>query len=292
MPTISSTGVLENLSLDMITEIRYTVEHHAPMVQLVESHKLGKGQDQGLFPKVGQMNVRRLSEGEEMVNEQDLGLTTLTVNTNEVGGYIVITEKALRRTQASAGNLFSVIARQFGDAQSRLMNTDLVGLFPSVNGGTDTGTAGLAFTAANATNLVSIAYTDKLGRDLRIVHHPNTIMRLLQDLSTIGSGTIRPLPEGFSADLLSKSWSGAMIWDVPVFQTGDISRDSSNDAIGCIFDKTCFGVLHEGQMRSDKEYKNRRRAWELVFVEEYIAFEIDDTRGRFVTADAINPTLA
>ena len=292
MPTISSTGVLENLSLDMITEIRFTVEHNTPMVPLVESHKLAKGQDQGLFPKVGQVNVRRLAEGEEMVNEQDIGLTTLTVNTNEVGGYIVITEKALRRTQSSAGNLFSVIARQFGDAQSRLMNTDLVGLFSSVNGGTDLGGIGLAFTSANATNLVSIAYTDRLGRDLKIVHHPNTVMRLLQDLTTIGSGTLRPIPDGYSADMMGKAWAGAYIWDVPIFQTGDISRDAADDAIGCIFDKSCFGVLHEGQMRSDKEFKTRRRAWELVFVEEYIAFEIDDSKGRFVTADAANPVLA
>lgn len=292
MPTISSTGVLENLSLDMISEIRFTTEHNAPMVQLVESHKLGKGQDTGLFPKVGQMSVRRLAEGEEMTNEQDLGLTTLSVNTNEVGGYIVITEKALRRTQSAAGNLFSVIARQFGDAQSRLMNEDLVGLFSGLNGGSDTGSAGLVFSAANMTNLVSIAYSNKLGRDLRFVHHPNTIMNLVSDLSTIGSGTNRPIPAGFSADLLSKSWSGAMVWDVPIFQTGDITRDGGDDAIGAIFDKTCLGVLHEGQPRSDKEYKNRRRAWELVFVEEYIAFEIDDTKGRFVTADAADPTLA
>ncbi len=83
-----------------------------------------------------------------------------------------------------------------------------------------------------------------------------------------------------------------MIWDVPIFQTGDISRDSSDDAVGCIFDKTCFGVLHEGAPRSDKEYKNRRRAWEMVFVEEYIAFEIDDSKGRFVTTDALDPVLA
>ena len=139
---------------------------------------------------------------------------------------------------------------------------------------------------------MSIAYTNKLGRDLRMVFHPNNVMRLLQDLTTIGSGTLRPTPDGFSADLLGKSWSGAVIWDVPIFQTGDISRDGADDAIGCIFDKTCFGVLHEGQPRSDKEYKNRRRAWEMVFVEEYIAFEIDDTKGRFVTADAADPTLA
>jgi len=292
MPTISSTGVLESISLEMIAEIRYTNEHATPMVQLVESHKLAKGQDTGIFPKVGQVNVRRLAEGEEMTNEQDLGLTTLSVSTNEVGGYIVITEKALRRTAASAGNPFSVIARQFGDAQSRLMNTDLLGLFSALNGGTDSGSAGIAFSAANATSLVSLAYTNKLGRDLKIVHHPNAVMRLLRDLSTIGSGTLRPIPDGYSQDLLGKSWSGAMIWDVPVFQTGDITRDASDDAIGAIFDKSALGVLHEGQPRSDKEYKNRRRAWEMVFVEEYIAFEIDDTKGRFVTADAIDPVLA
>ena len=292
MPSTSTTGQLANISLEMITRIRYTVEHSTPMLGLIGDYKLDPGEDTGIFPKVGQVNVRVLNEGEEMSNEQDLGLTTLSAQTNEIGGYIILTERLLSRTARSAGNLFSVTARQFGDAKSRLMNTDILGLFSALNGGTDLGSAGIPFSAANATAAVSIAKTNKFGGDLWMVHHPNAVMRLARDLSTIGTGQTRPLPEGYSASLLGKQWSGYKVWDVPVFETGDITRDASDDAIGAIADKEALAVLRSGVPKTYREMLNRRRAWELGFVSEWLAFELDDTKGAPITADAVNPTLA
>lgn len=291
MPSISTTGQLQNISLEMITKIRFTNEHNAPLVNLVEDHKMGKGQDTEIIPKVGQITVGILNEGEEMSDEADMGLTTLSVSTNEVGGFIILSRKLLNRTARSAGNLFTVVARQFGEAQARLMNTDVAALFSATNGGTDLGAAGIAFSAANATSAVSIAKSDKFGLDLFMVHHPNAVMRLARDLSTIGGGTTRPLPAGYSADILGKVWSGMRIWDVPIFETGDITRDSSDDAVGFIGDKSCLGVLREMAPNSDRDWIPLRRSWQLTFVSEYIAFEIDDTKGAPITADAVNPTL-
>ena len=292
MPSISTTGQLANISQEMMAKIRFTNEHNAPMVQLVESHMLKKGHDTEIIPKVGQMNVRILNEGEEMTDEEDLGLTTISVSTNEVGGYILLSRKLLRRTAASTGNLFSAAGRQFGEAQARLMNTDILALFTALNGGTDFGSNGIPFSAANATSAVARAKTGKFGGDLFMVHHPNAVMRLARDLSTIGSGQIRPLPAGYSADLLSKVWKGLMVWDVPVFETGDMDRDGSDDAIGVIADKSAIGVLREMAPTSDKDWVANRRSWQLTFVSEYIAFEIDDTKGAPITCDAADPTLA
>lgn len=292
MPQISVTGSLANISKEMIDIIRFTNEHNAVMAELVEKHKLDKGEDTGIFPKAGQVNVRVLNEGEEMSNEQDIGLSTLSVQTNEVGGFVLLSTRLLNRTASSAGSLFKVVARQFGDAQARLENTDLLGLFTSLNGGTDLGAAGILLSAANATSAVAVAKTNKYGSQLRFVHHPNAILRLARDLSTIGSGQLRPLPAGFSADVLENFWTGFRISTVPFFETGDITRDASDDAIGAIFDKGAMGILKEAAPRSYREFHNRRRAWELGFISEYIAFELDDTKGAPVTCDAINPALA
>ena len=292
MPSTSATGQLANISLEMISRIRYTIEHNAPMVGLVSDFKLSPGEDTGIFPKVDQVNIRVLNEGEEMSNEQDMGLSTLSAQTNEVGGYIILTTRLLNRTARSAGNLFSVVGRQFGDAKARLMNTDILGLFSALNGGTDLGSAGIPFSATNATAAVSIAKTQKMGSDLSMVHHPNSVMRLARDLSTVGTGQTRPLPAGYSSEMWSKVWSGDRVWDVPVFETGDISRDSSDDAVGAIFDKEAMAVLRSGVPNNYREFKNRRRAWELGFVSEWIAFELDDTMGAPITADAANPSLA
>jgi len=289
MPQISSTGVLANISLETMSNIRMTAEHAAPMAALVENFQLPKGSDTEIFPKAGQVNVRALNEGEEMTNEQDIGLSTLSVTTNEVGGYVVLSSRLLRRTAQSAGNLSRIVGKQFGTAQGRLMNTDLLALLGGLNGGTDLGAGGRELTAVNATNVISQAHTDKYGSDLRFVHHPNAIMRLAKDLTTVGTSTIRPIPEGFSKEVLSKVWKGLQVWDVPFFETGDITRDGSDDGVGGIFDRGALGVLKEAAPRSDKNYLPRRRAWELVFVQEYIAFELDDTMGAPVTMDCASP---
>ena len=292
MPQISSTGVLANVAKEMISQIRFTNEHNAVMAELVEKHTLAKGEDTAIFPKAGQVNVRVLNEGEEMSNEQDIGLSTLSVQTNQVGGYIIISTRLLHRTAASAGSLFNVVAKQFGAAQARLENTDLLGMFAALNGGTDLGGAGFALSAANAVSAIARAKTDKYGDQLRFVHHPNAILRLSRDLSTVGSGQLRPIPEGFSKDVLENYWTGLRLSTVPFFETGDITRDGSDDAIGAIFDKSALGILKEAAPTSYREMVNRRFAWELGFKGEYIAFELDDTKGAPVTCDAINPALA
>ena len=127
---------------------------------------------------------------------------------------------------------------------------------------------------------------------VRAVFHPNSILRMARDASTFGSGIIRPMGPGFSKDVLDNFYSGMRISTVPFFETGDISRDGQDDAIGAIFDKSALGVLKEAAPRSTTTYLPRRDSDELVFRREYIAFEIDDSKGAPVTMDAIDPVTA
>jgi len=292
MPSISNTGSLANLSKEAIAVIRYTNEHNAVMAALVETHNLGKGEDTMVFPKAGQVNVRVLNEGEDMSNEQDLGLTTLIASTNQVGGYIKLSRRLQRRTSRSAGNLVRLVAKQFGEGKARLENIDILGLFSALNGGNDLGVAGAPFSSANAMSIIGIAKTDKFGDNLRFVHHPNAIMRLAKDLSTVGSGQIRPIPAGFSARVLENYWTGIRLGTVPFFETGDITRDTNDDARGSIFDKGALGVLKEAAPRSTTTYLPRSDTDEMVFRWEWLAFEIDDTKGAGVLLDAVDPTVA
>ena len=292
MPSISSTGQLANISEEMISTIRYTAEHNAPAPALFEQFTLKKGQDTAVFPKVGQVNVRILNESEEMTNEQDIGLATLSVSTNEVGGYIILSDKLLKRTSSSAGDLIRVTSKQFGSAEARLWNTDILGLGSALNGGTDLGSAGYFLTAANAMAGIAYAKAQRFGEELRWLVHPATMMRLLRELTTIGSGQIRPLPEGFSAEVLGKFWSGVRLGQCPFFETGAFTVDASDDHVSILADRGALATLKEGAPRSYKEHKNRRRAWELGWIREYIAFELDDTRGTGCTLDAATPSLA
>jgi hypothetical protein len=291
----STTGVLANIALEMITGIRMTHEHNAPMSGLVSKYTLQKGSDTAIFPKAGQMSLSRLEEGEDIVDEEDIGITTSSVTTSEVGAKVIITRRLLNRISTGAGGpggIWRTVGEQLGDGSARLMDTDLLDLISALNGGTDLGSAGVFLTAANFSAIASIAKTNKFGGDLRFVAHPNTVMHLSNQLSTIGSGLVRPIPAGFSADILSKVWSGMQLYSIPIFEDGNMSRDGSDDAICGVFNKDALGVLMSQGAESERTWDPSRRAWELVIVSEYQAFELDDSHGAPVTLAAQNPTLA
>ena len=283
----STTGEMENASREMIATALFTTEHNAPMMNLVEKFSLRKGEDTGVFPKFGQIAVDSLVEGQDIVDDKDLGMTTQSVQTSEVGGKVILTDRLLKQNVATN---WRSVGRQIGDAHARRYDEDLVGLFSGLNGGTDLGAANTSLTAENAMSIITTAQADKYGTDIRFVGHPVCTARLGRDLSTIGSGTIAAVPEGFSARQLSKFWTGITLVMVPFFQTANISRDSLDDAVCGIFDKSAIGLLTSQGVRRERQRDASLRAWELVFTADYAAFEHDEDRGAPVTLDAATPS--
>jgi hypothetical protein len=289
MPQTSTTGQLENAAREMISKARYTEEHNAPLMELVEKFTLQRGSDTLIVPKVGQFTINAITEGEDIVDEEDIGMSTISVQPSEVGAKIIITDRLLRQnTQA----IWEIVGRQMGDGMARRKDTDIATLFTSLNGGTTLGTAGAPFSSSNATGAIGHAKSNKFGSDLRVAVHPNSMLRLNRDLSTIGSGNIRPIPTGFSATRLEKFWSGIRLSGVPFFEDGNITRDTSDDMIGAIWDKGALGVLTSVGMDKEKQRDASLRATELVVTADYVAFEIDDARGAPLTYDAADPATS
>jgi len=289
MAQISTTGQLENASREMIATARYTEEHNAPAVELVEKFTLERGSDTLVIPKVGQMTISNLTEGQDMVDEEEIGMTTVSVTTGEVGAKIIVTDKLLRQNSQA---IWNIIGRQMGDGMARKKDEDILSLFTSLNGGTTFGAAAASFSSANATSAIGKAKTAKFGSDIRVVVHPNQMLNLNKELSTIGSGTIRPIPTGFSATRLENFWTGIRLSGVPFFEDGNITRDSSDDAIGAIFDKGALGVLTSVAMKKERQRDASLRGTELNVTADYTAFEIDDSRGAPLTYDAADPSTS
>ena len=288
MAQISTTGQLENASAEMIDAARYTAEHNAPVFGLAGQFTLKKGQDTAVFPKVGTMSFSDLQEGTDIVDEEDIGMSTVSVTPSEVGAKIILSDKLLRQNMAVT---FQMIGRQLGEGYTRKREADLINLFSGLDASHGGNSA--LFNAKQVTAVVGIAKADKYGDNNAIVQHPNAVMKLATDLSTIGSGTIRPLPEGYSARLLSKAFKGFMIWDVPVFETGNITRDSNDDAVGAIINKgDCLGVLQSNAYTTEKERDASLRGWEVVATADYVAFELDGTRGASMEYAAGDPTTS
>lgn len=286
----STTGELEAASREMIAAARYTSEHNAPLINLVERFTLARGSDTLVVPKVGQMSMHKLVEGQEMTQEEDIGMTSVNVTPSEAGGKVVLTDKALRQ---NTNNLFTMVGKQLGDAMARIKDEDIAALFSALNGGTDLGAAGRTMSVTNTARLVAHAMANKFGGQLRIVHHPNAVFAFNMGLTSVGVQTTpagaNPIPTGLSERRLREFWTGLRMGGASVFQDGNISVDASDDSVGAIFAPGALGILTSVSMNRERERKPSLRGWIVYLTSDYVAFEIDDTKGAPATFDAATP---
>ena len=279
----TGTAQLANASLEMIAKVRYTLEHNAPNRENVRKFTLKPGHDTMVIPKVGQMTLMNINETQANTNEMDIGMTTQSVTTSIVGGKVIITDTLLHDLAVA---VMEMVGKQIGDAAARRYETDIIALYSGLNGGTTLGAAAAIFNIENVMNVLAYAKTNKFGSDLHVIHHPNAILRLSKDLTTLGAN--RPIPDGFSADRIKKFFSGIVLSQVPFFESGEITRDTNGDSIGVIKSKDAIGVLEAGAIRRvAKRDEGIGEGVNIIYVtHRYAAFEMDDTEGAALTYQA------
>ena len=286
MPQTSTTGNLENAQKIIISAARYTEEHNAPALALIESFSLGKGEKQVTVPKVGQMTMSDLQDGVDIIDEEDIGMTTVDLTASEVGAKVIITDKLLRQ---SAVNVMSIIGRQLGDGMARKKDTDVHALYSGFS--TSLGAAGTTMSLANIAGAIAYAKANKFGSQLYILQHPNAVFDIAN--TAVTASQTYPVPKGWSEDLLGEFFSGLRpLNGVPIFEDGNLSVDSSDDAVGVIADKGALCVLNSLQTKTERQRDASLRATEIVMVSDYGVFELDDSRGASLTMDAAAPSTS
>jgi len=277
MAQTATTGNLENASKIIIAAARYTEEHNAPAMALIESFSLPKGAKQVTVPKVAQMTVSDLTDGQDIVDEEEIGMTTVDLTAAEVGAKVILTDKLVREQQ---NNVFTIIGKQLGDAMARKKDTDVHSLYSALNGGTTLGgTSSKELTLANLHGCIAHAKANKFGNQIYVLHHPN--------MASTSSGS--EISSGWSADLLKNFWSGIRpLNNVQIFEDGNLSitEGSGDDAVGVIADKSAMAVLNSVETRTERQRDASMRATEVVITSDYGVFELDDSKGAAMTYTA------
>ena len=284
MAQTATTGNLENAQRIILSAARYTEEHNAPALALIEQFTLPKGAKQVTVPKVGQMSMSDLVDGQDIVDEEEIGMTTVDLTASEVGAKVILTDKLVRQ---AADNVFSMIGRQLGDGMARKKDTDVLALYQNLNEGVLLGGTGPTYMkASNLQGIIAYAKANKFGNQLYIVHHPNAVAYLAKEAATTASATSSEITNGWSADLLKNFWSGLRPMNgVSVFEDGNITEDSGGDGIGVIADKSAMAALTSVDTRTERQRDASLRATEVVMTADYGVFELDDSRGAGVKFD-------
>ena len=283
MAQAATTGNLENAQRIIISTARYTEEHNAPAMNLIEQFSLPKGSKQVTVPKVAQMSMSDLVDGQDIVDEEEIGMTTVDLTAAEVGAKIIITDKLARQ---SAQNVFSIIGRQLGDGMARKKDNDVTALYSGFS--TDVGASGRDMDIANVAAAVAIAKGSQYGSQIYINHHPFAVFDLAKEAA--GTAATYPMTPGWSQDLLGNFWSGIRpIFGVPVFEDGNITRTTVAATVGVIADKSALGVLKSVDTRTERQRDASLRATEVIITADYGVFELDDNRGAAFTLDSTTP---
>jgi len=286
MAQTATTGNLENAQRIILAAARYTEEHNAPAMALIEQFDLPKGAKQVTVPKVGQMSMSDLQDGIDIVDEEEIGMTTVDLTAAEVGAKVILTDKLVRQ---AADNVMSIVGRQLGDGMARKKDNDVTALYSGF--GTDIGAAGRAMSLANVSASVAYAKGNKFGSQVYINQHPFAVWDIAN--TAVTASATYPVPAGWTADLLGNFFSGLRpINGVPIFEDGNITIDSSDDAIGVIADKSALAVLKSVDTRTERQRDASLRATELVMTSDYGVFELDDSKGAALTLDAGTPATS
>ena len=283
MAQTATTGNLESASKIIIAAARYTEEHNAPAMALIEKFSLPKGAKQVTVPKVGQMTVSDLQDGRDIVDEEEIGMTTVDLTASEVGAKVILTDKLVREQQ---NNVFTMIGKQLGDAMARKKDTDVHALYATLGASlpvTALGAANAIMNMANVVGAISYAKAQKFGNQIYMLHHPNAVADLASQASTVTG----ELTAGWSVDLLKNFYSGIKpINGVSIFEDGNLSTDANGDAVGVIADKSAMAVLNSVETRTERQRDASMRATEVVITSDYGVFELDDSKGVSVEYDA------
>ena len=279
MAQTATTGNLENAQRIIIASARYTEEHNAPALALIEQFSLPKGSKQVTVPKISQMSMSDLVDGQDIIDEEDIGMTTVDLTESEVGAKVILTDKLVRQ---AADNVFSMIGRQLGDGMARKKDTDVIALWPNLNGGTALGLDDRSMSTANTHAVISNAKANKFGNQLYLIHHPNAVATLSKaSATTADTAAAGGLTSGWSVDLLQNFYSGLRpINGVSIFEDGNIAKISGQDSgYGVIADKTAMAALTSVDTRTERQRDASLRATEVVMTADYGVFELDDSRG-------------
>ena len=272
----ATTGNLQRAQNILIAMSRFTAEHNAPCVNLIEKFTLGKGNYQLTLPKVGQQEVYDLVDGQPYPEGEDIGLGVTDMTTSEVGSKCYLSKKLIRQFNE---DVFKIVGRQQGDAMARKRDKDVIALFPALNASTTYGVDNADLSLLNASACVANLTSVPAPSPMVAVHHPIAIATLARNAAAIDATYYAGILGDFSEELLRNFWR-VRISGVNFFQDGNIAKSTGADSgYGAIFSKSAMAYVEGLAPMVEREYNYDYRSWILYIQADYGVYEIDDSYG-------------
>ena len=285
--SISSTSNLSSGQKTFIASAREAFEPAAPDPDLVESQRIAAGFKQWDVLTMARLtSASALSEGVDLTSAQQLVANSLSITPSEHGIIATLSKRLIRRQGDQ--NVVSTAGRLCANSLRRRQALDVIALYDgfskSVVG------AGNALDITSFRGSVAYLLTDNSSSygpaplPLHAALHIEQISDIMLDLTdTAPRGTTT----GMTEELLQRWYkSSDRLYGVQVFHSGNISRDSGDDAKGAIFAKEALVMVMANDAEVTEEDDNSLRAIEYGCFQEWGEGERADAHGGEVFSDS------
>ena len=285
--SLSSTSNLTNGQRIVIASAKEAFEPAAPDPDLIENERIPTGSKQWDISTYARLtDAQALTEGVDLSSVQQLATNTLQLTPAEHGILVTLSNRLIRRQGDSS--VVSVAGRQIGSSLRRRMAKDVIALYD-----------GFSKSIVGATNAMDITHfrgaaayllTDNNSSfgpapmPLHAALHIEQISDIIADLSD--PGAVVTSRDGYSAELMQRWWRGSdRLYGIPIFHSGNISRDSDDDSKGAIFACGALYMVVANDADVTEEDDNSLRAREYGIFQEWAEGERADPHGVEVYSD-------
>lgn len=285
---------LDSIIQVITAEVQVTARQEPLMRQLVRTLNFPENKGSPIDrPKLGKLTAFSLVEGADIAAPQQLTDTDVSINPTEVGLQFILTDRMLGRAPRGFEQLAAAEAAR---AYKEKLDTDLLGLFSGFGAGLSAPGAALTLGNLGAGRSRVKGATEPGPDPIYIVLHPYAawdiqaqILPLIRAAGTTPDVGALATTGQVSAEVLRQRALG-QLFGAPVFESGLIAVDGSDDAYGAVFSKEAIMlfITDEGSIRRQRD--ESLRAWELNYVGEYGFGEWVDAYGYFFLTDVLAPT--
>ena len=292
--SLSSTSNLTNGQRIVIASAKEAFEPAAPDPDLIENERIPTGSKQWDISTYARLTeAQALTEGVDLSSVQQLATNTLQLTPAEHGILVTLSNRLIRRQGDSS--VVTVAGRQIGSSLRRRMAKDVISLYDGFSNSIVGASSGMDI--SHFRGAAAYLLTDNntsfgpAPMPLHAALHIEQISDIIQDLSD--PGTAAGTRDGYSAELMQRWWRGSdRLYGIPIFHSGNIERDSGDDAKGAIFASGALYMVVANDADVTEEDDNSLRASEYGIFQEWAEGERADPHGLEVFSDAASTVVS
>jgi len=257
--------------------------HENLMAGLVKTFR-ASGMAPRKVTEYSELTARSIGEDDDLSADKFTRSLLSTLTPGEIGLQVLLSDPEVDSDDV---NIKAETAKELGGAVGYKVETDQLGLFSSLTGGT-IGSAGATITWGYFAAARTVLRNAKARPPYYCVMHDYQWHELATVASIVGTTVRSDWPRG--VDEVMRRWYVGQVFDVMIFTSNNISIDSEDDAYAAMFSRDAMALDIRRPFRLEPERDASRRGWEINATMIYAYGVWRPTHGVQMIHDCVAPT--